>query len=358
MSLSIDIKTFQNQLNRVARTQILKYPELTMKQRIKRVLKSIIKKEFYFKVDHYFWPNGLLAISLEYSHRLENKEHDMKQLEEYYRRWFKDGMKIKNADYAINGYSLIYLYKLKRERKYLEAIEEIANYVSSLERAKDGSIPYRKNNGEKVFVDLLGLTCPFLARYSDLKQNEEVLDLAIQQLKNFLIKGMDPETGLPYHAYDANDGTKLGIIGWGRGVGWLFIGLVDTLEYIPDSHKDYYFIKNNLLKLVKIIVKYQTAEGGYTWQLQAKEGNFDSSATSMINYALVKGIMLKIIPESYLENVMRDLNALYKVSNKGLVYHSSGECRGLSMYPQKYENNPWAQGPTSSLVSILLKLEL
>src|SRR5699024_2785693 len=112
----------------------------------------------------------------------------------------------------------------------------------------------------------------------------------VLQLTNFLSKGIEQESGLPYHAYDVNNDTKLGIIGWGRGVGWLLIGLVDSLEYIPETHKDYKYLKNQFEGLVSKVIKYQHESGGYSWQLTAKDGFYDSSATSMISYAISKGI--------------------------------------------------------------------
>lgn len=351
MTLNYDENTYHKQLVEVSREQLLKYPNISIKQRVKNIVKSMIRRNLSIKTDRYFWPNGLLAVSLEYSHKLTNDKKDVKQLEKYYDNWIRSGMVMSNSDYAINGYSLIYLYKIKNRKKYLKAIDQIAEYVLSQETAEDGSIPYRKNNGDRIYVDLLGLTCPFLSRYADLKQSEEVLNLCVLQLKNFLSKGMDPVSGLPYHAYDANQKTKLGIIGWGRGVGWLLIGLVDTLEYIPKKHKDYQYLKNQLEKLVLKVMEYQHESGGYSWQLTAREGLYDSSSTSMISYAIRKGINIGLLPDKYTRYVDKDIESLYKITEKGLVLESSGECRGLSMYPQIYENNPWSQGPTTSLVA-------
>ena len=354
MNKNINLEKYHKELIKVSRNQLLKYPEQSIKQKIKSIIKSLLKRQLSFKTDRYFWPNGLLAISLEYSHRLTNDRKDIKYLERYFNNWIKDGTRIINADYATNGYALIYLYNIKKRKKYLKIINQLAQYILSLEKAKDGSIPYRENNGDKIYVDLIGLTCPFLARYYNFKKDEEALDLCIFQLKNYLSYGMCHVTELPYHAYSADTGTKLGIIGWGRGVAWLLIGLVDSLEYIPENHKDYKYLKESLQRLVETVLTYQNKSGGYNWQLQARDGHFDSSATSMIGYALMKGIMLGFISLTYLENVNKDIKALYTVSTNGVVKHSSAECRGLGMYPQRYENNPWSQGPTTSLVSLLL----
>lgn len=345
---------YHDKLNKISRNQIFSYPRKSIKQQLKDIIKSILKRKFKFKTDRYFWPNGLLAVSLEYSHRLTKNRQDIKQLRRYYHSWLKDGMKMNNADYAINGYSLIYLYEQTKRKKYAKAIERIADYVLSLKTTKDGSIPYRATNGGKVFVDLLGLTCPFLARYANFKKDTVAQELAIKQLVNYIEKGMDTHTGLPYHAYDANTGTKLGIVGWGRGVGWLLIGLVDSLEYISKKHKSYVKLKEELRKIVATVITYQNKKGGYNWQLTAREGHYDSSATAMISYALQKGIMLGLIPERYLKYVISDIDSLYNVTQGGKVYKTSGECRGLSMYPQVYQNYPWSQGPTTSLVALSL----
>lgn len=107
-----------------------------------------------------------------------------------------------------------------------EAVEKLAAYGMNYPVDEMGSFPYRaaQKNGY-IFVDLIGLMCPFLYRYGVVYDRADVMELAVKQIVNFAAYGMDGVTGLPYHGYVADAACKYGIIGWGRAVGWLLRGM-------------------------------------------------------------------------------------------------------------------------------------
>ncbi|MBM4761455.1 glycoside hydrolase family 88 protein [Bacillus sp. B15-48] len=351
---SMDLVTL-NQLRKVTREQLNNYPNRNLKAYIKLSAMSLLKRKNLVTKDSFFWPNGLLATSLEWGHRVDGNREDLRSLKKYYDNWIKKGIPLKNSDYAINGYSLVYLYNKTGHKKYLKPIELLINYLKSHQKTEVGSIPYRIGNPNHVLVDSLGMVCPFLCRYGNAFNDDSSINLAIDQLTNFVNYGMDKESGLPYHGYNLQSGTKLGIIGWGRAIGWQLIGLVDSLEYIPKSHEKYEYLCNAFKNIVQQVVKYQRQDGNFTWQITAKEGYIDTSSTSMISYAIRRGVMLKILPDSYFKNTNLALGALYKSTTNGVVQNCSAECRGVSMYPQTYGNYPWAQGPTTAFALLSIK---
>nr|WP_285845029.1 glycoside hydrolase family 88 protein [Oceanobacillus profundus] len=328
---------------------------MSTKRYVKLLIKSTLKRKNLINNDKFFWPNGLLAISLEWSYRNNKNKENLFSLKKYYNKWIKKGTLLRNTDYAINGYSLIYLYNITKSKKYLKAIQLLIDYLKNQKRTEIGSIPYRVNNPNQVFVDSLGMICPFLCRYGKTFNDDTSIDLAINQLTNFLKYGMDKKSYLPYHGYDSHNNIKLGIIGWGRANGWLLIGLVDSLEFIPKSHNKYQYLCDEFNNIVSNIIKHQREDGNFAWQITAKEGHIDTSSTSMICYAIRRGIMLGILPKSYLENTNLALDTLHKNIVDGSVQNCSAECRGLGMYPQKYSSYPWAQGPTTSLTAISIE---
>lgn len=340
------------ELNKVSRYQLLNYPKYSLKQYMKILMKSLLKREKTLYGAKYFWPNGLLATSLEWSHRVDKNETDLNVLKKYYDSWMKAGLPIKNPDYTINGYSLIYLYNFSKDEKYLNAIKKLNRYLKNIKKTERNSIPYRENRPTKVLIDSLGMLCPFLCRYGATFNDKDSIDLATVQLTNFFNFGMDKISGLPYHGYDTEKNVKLGIVGWGRAIGWLLIGLVDSLEYIPESHQSYDFLKKKLQKTVDNVIKYQDKKGNFSWQITLTEGYNDTSSTSMIIYAIKRGMMLNLLSDSYLKNVELALDALLNQIINGKVDNCSAECRGIGMYPQIYGNYPWAQGPTTSLFAI------
>lgn len=170
-------------------------------------------------------------------------------------------------------------------------MHKLASYAQEHPKDGAGSFFYRPAGGEPfVFVDGIGLACPFLYQYGEAFDRQEYRELAIRQIANFLSYGMDGTTGLPYHGYDTEDGCKYGIIGWGRAVGWLLRGMVGCMvsEYGRER------LAASCVGLMDVALTYQRQDGYFSWQLQAAEGPADTSATGMICAALKQGLALGV----------------------------------------------------------------
>jgi rhamnogalacturonyl hydrolase YesR len=213
---------------------------------------------------------------------------------------------------------------------------------------ESGSFPYRagQKNGY-VFVDGIGLACPFLYRYGIVFGRQECKELAVRQIVNFLAYGMDTASALPYHGYDVSDGCKYGIIGWGRAVGWLLRGMTACLQDDYGAER----LQNPFTDLVDAALTFQRRDGFFSWQLQAMEGPADTSATGMICAALQQGIRLGILTqEKYGQAFQNGKSALERSVKDGRVYRCSGECLDFAQYPQKYGAYPWALGPALEIL--------
>jgi len=347
-----------NEIRQNTRNQLSTYPISNVKQFTNVYIKNFINDRKKANIDRFFWPNGLLAISLEWSHFISKDIQDFYSLIVYYDKWIQTDTLIQNLDHVINGYSLIYVYQLTKANKYKQAIKKITNYLFSYPKDINGSLPYRNNSPNDIYIESIGMICPFLCRYGKLFKDQSATQLAINQIANFIQNGFDGNTFLPYHGYNIKENIKLGIIGWGRAVGWLLIGMVDSLEYIDPSHPQYDYLCKSLNRIVNITVKYQMKDGHYAWQLTALEGHIDTSATSMISYAIKRGVILGILNKAYLYNSNLGLLSLQGSIMKGVVTNSSPECIGFSMYPQDYGAFPWSQGPTTALTALFLEEEL
>lgn len=339
-------------LREQTRIQLLNYPKLDIKLKFADVIKSILYPGYMTDKNKFQWPNGLLALALEWSHRTSADNEDLEHLIKYYDKWIEKGSTIDFVDQAINGYTLIYLYEVTKQSKYKKLLDSILQFLLDHPKVGDGSIPYRIKVSSDIYIDALGMICPFLCRYGSKTNNPEAINLGAQQIINYINSGMDDTTGLPYHGYNLHQNKKLGIIGWGRAVGWLLIGMVDSLEYIPQDNIYYDKIMAAFAKIVSQVVVFQNKKGHFTWQLSAIEGSSDTSATSMICYAIKRGMILGLLDSAYIETLQIALDYLHESVEDGLVTGSSAECRGFSMYPQKYEAYPWAQGPTTALTAL------
>ncbi len=331
--------------------------------------------------DGIFWDTGLLANGL--TEMLQSgKDTEGKILSavrQYFDRWIDRGMPVYYMDDTLCGVALLRLYEAVPEERYRKGADRLADYLLSLgEKEADaaGSIPYRpaQKNGH-IYVDGIGMMCPFLAMYGVKCGNRKAVELAVVQIKNMLENGMDRKTGLPYHGFRYETREKYGIIGWGRAVGWLLTGMQGTLYWLQEGltekgiagyaeegceeregsveawyRREYEGLKTEFLKLLEAVRDYQRADGGFSWQLEALEGPADSSATAMIARAFRFGAECGFDGEDALRQAA---GFLWECEKDGRVYRCLGECLGFSQYPQVYGAFPWSLGTALGIMTEL-----
>lgn len=349
--------------------ELLSYGVWDGRAKCKYLLKRYLLHREMAKEDLFFWPTGLLAAGL-WSCREELIKRSQVETPEsaeaqrliemienalaaYYGRWLKKGMPLQVIDDLLSGEVVLYAF-LEAEKKPAknilglsgnalgDALERLAAYGVQYPTDGAGSFYYRPAHGNTaVFVDGIGLACPFLYQYGEIFGKEEYRELAVRQIVNFLSYGMDGGTGLPYHGYDMTDGCKHGIIGWGRAVGWLLRGMAGCLSSEYGRQR----LEAPYRELVKAVLTWQRPDGYFSWQLQALEGPADTSATGMICAAIRQGIELRILTDPEYEQALQNgIKAVNRSAKDGKVYDCSGECEGFGQYPQRYGAYPWALG--------------
>ncbi len=320
----------------------------------RRLLRRIVAGE-----DLIFWPTGILAAGL-WSCRAEFAKDgpEVYGIEEtlsaYYERWMKKGMPVAVIDDLLAGETLLAVYTEIRkgsrrfekglsEKQVEAAVYKMASYAQEHPKDGEGSFFYRPAGGETyIFVDTIGLSCPFLYQYGEIFDRQEYRELALRQIVNFLSYGMDGATGLPYHGYDMADGYKYGIIGWGRAAGWLLRGMMGCMTSDYGRER----LSAPCVALMDAVLSCQRQDGYFSWQLQAMEGPADTSAVGMVCAAIKRGLSMGLFAGERYENaLLAGRRALERSVRDGLVYHCSGECEGFSRYPQHYAAYPWSLGP-------------
>ncbi|MCH5255787.1 MAG: glycoside hydrolase family 88 protein [Lachnospiraceae bacterium] len=353
--------------------ELLSYGIWDAKTTFKNLIKKVLLRQITAPEDTIFWPNGLLASALWHNRNsasvtLQNKIDIV--LAEYFNRWEKRKTPIFYLDDLLSGETFLAIYEQyindkqskskandqgniindRNELKYKNALDKFAEYALNYPTDETGSFPYRAAQGTgHIYVDSIGLACPFLYEYGNYNKKNEYMELALKQIANFLAYGIDTATGLPYHGYDVTTGIRYGIIGWGRAVGWLLRGMTGcmTTDYGKERLSEAY------ISLTDSVIAWQRKDGSFSWQLQAVEGPADTSAAGMICVALNKGLQMNILRGESYENALElGTRAIQKSIKNGRVYNCSGECEGFAQYPQRYGAYPWSLAPALMLPSI------
>jgi rhamnogalacturonyl hydrolase YesR len=110
-------------------------------------------------------------------------------------------------------------------------------------------------------------------KYIDRAAKEMVLYLDEIQLKN----------GLFHHSPDAP-------FAWGRGNGWMAVGMAELLRILPDDQPNRDRITEGYRKMMAALLKYQAEDGMWRQLIDDEESWKETSATAMFTYAMITGV--------------------------------------------------------------------
>lgn len=217
-----------------------------------------------------------------------------------------------NIDNVNAGKTLFELYDLTGKEKYRKAIDLVYSQIEKMPRTKEGNFWHKNIYPNQVWLDGLYMCQPFYmeyeARFNDRKKCEDIYS----QFANVTKHMRDSETGLYYHAYDSSREmfwcdkvTGLSQNFWLRALGWYSMALLDTMD--KDNHKEQaelHQMKEAFQSLIDAMLKYQDPSG--MWYQVVNLGGMDknyleTSGSAIFSYAILKGVRLGYLPESYAE---------------------------------------------------------
>ena len=238
--------------------------------------------EFAVKVmDHFVQENGEILTLLPEKHQLDD---------------FNEGK------------LLFPVYERTGEAKYRRAAEKLHGLLMEQPRTAGGSFWHKQIYPDQVWLDGIYMAQPFEAQYRKDFGDGDYSDI-LRQVRTVREKMRDPATGLYYHGYDdsrkafwADPETGLSSCFWLRAIGWFAIALADLYELLPEG-TDRQEIATILRDLMESIRPFADPATGLYWQVVdqgGREGNYlESSGSSMIACAMLKGARLGVLEESF-----------------------------------------------------------
>ena len=206
------------------------------------------------------------------------------------------------------GRVLFPLFRITGKEKYKKAAQYLYECLMRQPRTEEGSFWHKQIYPNQVWLDGLYMAQPFAALYQKEIGNGDYSDV-LHQLRIVRDRMRDAKTGLYYHGYDASrkafwadpvTGLSKGF--WLRSLGWFSVALADLLEILPDG-SDKQEIANIFIDLMHSLLAYADPETGMYYQVVdqgQREGNYlESSGSSMIAYAMLKGARLNILGKEY-----------------------------------------------------------
>lgn len=277
-----------------------------------------------------------------------------------------------NIDAVAPGRAVMRLIEDDPQEKYKKAAATLRKQFEDHPRTSEGAFWHKKRYPWQLWLDGVYMGMPFLAEYSAKFENGHSFEEVVKEFEITRKYLRDENTGLYYHAWDekkkqvwADPATGLSKHFWGRGVGWLAMALVDTLDYLPEDQEA---LRKPLIDMTQdlaaTLLKYQDTKTGTWWQIMdmpGEVGNYrESSASAMFTYFLAKAVRKGYIDEGYkdaaarsYESLLREFVLVHADGNisytqqclvAGLGYGRDGSYR-YYMSEEVYANDPKAVGP-------------
>ena len=214
-----------------------------------------------------------------------------------------------NLDDLNEGRVLFELYRKTGKEKYRLAIENQKKQLDGQPRTCTGNFWHKLMYPNQIWLDGIYMAQVFSTLYAKEYGGKDYSDM-LSQIENVNKYMQDKATGLYYHGLDcsksifwADKETGLSKNFWLRSIGWFTVAMIDIIEIVDDINA-----KERLGKIFTSLMSSLIAfrdESGLFWQVvnqAGREGNYlETSGSSMIAYAFLKGARLGLLDEKYAE---------------------------------------------------------
>lgn len=236
-----------------------------------------------------------------------------------------------NLDDINEGRVLFDLYKRTGKEKYKKAIFLLMEQLKKQPRTATGNFWHKMIYPNQIWLDGLYMAQVFYLRYQKEFGNGDYSD-TVSQFQNVRKYMFDEKKKLYYHGMDcsktvfwADERTGRSKNFWLRAIGWFLISLIDCIGYLDD-----YGARSKLSAIfaeaIDGIAQYADPETGVFWQVVdcgGRKGNYlETSGSSMVAYAMMKGARLGVINKKYAEQGKMTFDG---ICNKYLKLSSEGE---------------------------------
>lgn len=228
-----------------------------------------------------------------------------------------------NIDSINSGKALYFALEETGEERYRKAIEFHMQRLREHPRCACGSFWHKQLYPNQIWLDGLYMAQPFYMAYEMKFGGMEKVGDIVSQFKNVRKYLWDAEKGLNYHAYDedrvqfwANKETGLSANFWLRSTGWYLMALIDTIDLCTEQLYEHWRALVDIFReSIAGVLRWQSKDDGLFYQVidhGEVEGNYtETSGSSMIAYALFKGVRLGILDsEKYLPIAKRIFKSL------------------------------------------------
>lgn len=193
-----------------------------------------------------------------------------------------------HVDYTVFGTVPLELYRLTKEKKYLDLGLRMADKQWAAPegpRVKPESYVYYDMGltwQTRLWIDDMFMITAVQTQAYRATAHVKYIERAAKEMVVYLDSLQRPN-GLFYHAPDVP-------FFWGRGDGWMAAGMSEILSSLPESNVNRPRIMEGYKKMMASLLKYQNKEGMWNQLIDDPEAWPETSSTGMFTFAFITGV--------------------------------------------------------------------
>lgn len=294
-----------------------------------------------------YWQEAALVLGLSAQYQQSKDEKIKSEIQRLIDRKIKpDGNwvnPIMESDGVILGYAFIQLTWIDHQ-KLKPAYDALWKLIQDL-KGDDSTVAYKKQSKKYRFVDTIGFICPFLVEYGQKYNNNDALNLAIKQIEEFNTHAMLGDLFIPCHTYINKTKLPVGLFGWGRGLGWYAIGLIDAWRALNNTHPKKQEMTQWVEQFARMAMQFQRENGSWGWIIMQDSTRSDSSTTATLAWFLTNAATISSIESECKLATEKALGYLMKVTRRdGAIDFSQGDTKAIGVHSQEFHILPFTQG--------------
>jgi len=228
-----------------------------------------------------------------------------------------------NLDNIVPGRACLFMYDITQDIRYKIAADTLRKQLKYQPRTNEGGFWHKKIYPYQMWLDGLYMAEPFYAHYSKISNDTTAYDDIVNQFVFIYNHTYDEKTGLLYHGWDESKtqkwahpekGTSPNF--WGRAIGWYLMGIVDVLDFLPETYSRREELITIFKNVTTSLVKYRDKKYKLWYQVvnyADKKGNYiETSASAMYIYAFIKGVNKGYLKNNFAKLAIESFESMIK----------------------------------------------
>lgn len=330
-------------------------------QRIEQVIDQVVERTFRMDFS-WDWPGGVAFYGVCEAYAATGKKNYMEQLKAWVDENMEEGLPKLSVNGVSIGHSLLTLYEVYEDERYIETAKEMAEYLThDALRFGNGIFQHTVNSEtynfpEQAWVDTMFMAGYFLLRIGVMLDREDYFEDGLRQYHGHEDYLQDPVTNLYYHGWDNIAGNHMSGVFWCRGNAWAAITMARALELVPVTHPSFMIIEGSLRDQLSALVRLQHESGLWHTITTDPQSPLETSGSAGIAAALLtKGRIYNKYTQKSIDGILSKITEDGTVSGVSAGTAVMKDTAGYKGVPDKRIQG-WGQGLALTFLAEVLKI--